>query len=58
MSVEIPVFEYKTRTADSNDIYSYGFAFTSADLDDAVSVLVRSSSGYAASWRRSKNPVS
>ena len=36
MSVEIPVFEYKTRTADSNDIYSYGFAFTSADLDDAV----------------------
>ena len=27
MSVEIPVFEYKTRTADSNDIYSYGFAF-------------------------------
>lgn len=36
MSVEIPVFEYKTRTADTNDIYSYGFAFTSADLDDAV----------------------
>ena len=36
MSVEIPVFEYKTRTADLNDIYSYGFAFTSADLDDAV----------------------
>ena len=27
MSVEIPVFEYKTRTADANDIYSYGFAF-------------------------------
>ncbi|MCI9405583.1 MAG: V-type ATP synthase subunit D [Oscillospiraceae bacterium] len=36
MSVEIPVFEYKTRTADLNDIYSYGFAFTSADLDGAV----------------------
>ncbi len=36
MSVEIPVFEYKTRTSDTNDIYSYGFAFTSADLDDAV----------------------
>ena len=28
MSVEIPVFEYKTRTADANNIYSYGFAFT------------------------------
>ncbi len=36
MSVEIPVFEYKTRTNDKNDIYSYGFAFTSSDLDDAV----------------------
>lgn len=36
MSVEIPVFEYKTRTSDPNDIYSYGFAFTSSDLDDAV----------------------
>ena len=39
MSVDIPVFEYKTRTADSNDIYSYGFAFTSSDLDDAVKSL-------------------
>jgi len=36
MSVEIPVFEYKTRTADPNDIYSYGYAFTSSDLDGAV----------------------
>ena len=36
MSVEIPEFSYKTRTADSNDIYPYGFAFTSSDLDDAV----------------------
>lgn len=39
MSVDIPVFEYKTRTADENDIYSYGFAFTSSDLDDAVKSL-------------------
>lgn len=39
MSVGIPVFETKTRTSDSNDIYSYGFAFTSADLDDAVKSL-------------------
>lgn len=36
MSVDIPVFDYETRTPDPNDIYSYGFAFTSADLDDAV----------------------
>lgn len=39
MSVEIPVFEYKTRTADAADIYSYGFAFTSSDLDGAVKSL-------------------
>ena len=39
MSVNIPVFEYRTRTADPNDIYSYGFAFTSGDLDDAVRSL-------------------
>ncbi len=36
MSVDIPVFKYKTRTPDVNDIYSYGYALTSADLDDAV----------------------
>mgnify|MGYP000956165726 CR=1 FL=1 len=39
MSVEIPVFHYKTRTSDANDIFSYGFAFTSGDLDDAVKSL-------------------
>lgn len=36
MSVDIPVFNYQTRTASENDIYSYGFAFTSSDLDAAV----------------------
>ena len=39
MSVDIPVFKTSTRTADANDIYSYGFAFTSGDLDDAVRSL-------------------
>lgn len=39
MSVDIPVFEYQTKTADENDIYPYGFAFTSSDLDDAVKSL-------------------
>ncbi|MCR4891050.1 MAG: V-type ATP synthase subunit D [Lachnospiraceae bacterium] len=39
MSVDIPVFTYKTRTSDANDIYSYGLAFTSSDLDDAVKSL-------------------
>lgn len=39
MSVEIPVFDTKMKTNDENDIYSYGFAFTSSDLDDAVKSL-------------------
>ncbi|MBR3941057.1 MAG: V-type ATP synthase subunit D [Bacteroidaceae bacterium] len=39
MSVDIPVFKYSTRTADPNDIYCYGFAFTSSDLDGAVKSL-------------------
>ncbi len=39
MSVEIPQFTYKTRTSDPNDIYSYGYAFTSGDLDRAVKSL-------------------
>jgi len=39
MSVEIPRFEYKTRAPGENDIYSYGFAFTSSDLDFAVKSL-------------------
>lgn len=36
MSVEIPSFVFKTRTNDINDIYSYGYAYTSSDLDIAV----------------------
>lgn len=39
MSVEIPTFAYKTRTPDANDIYCYGYAFTSSDLDGAVKSL-------------------
>ena len=39
MSVDVPVMTTKTRTDDPNDIYSYGFAFTSGDLDDAVKSL-------------------
>jgi V/A-type H+-transporting ATPase subunit D len=36
MSVLIPVFDVNLRTANENDIYSYGFALTPGELDDAV----------------------
>ena len=39
MSVYIPVFNPKYRTGDADDIYSYGTAFTSVDLDGAISAL-------------------
>ena len=39
MSVYIPEFKTKFRSGDTNDIYSYGMAFTSIDLDGAVSAL-------------------
>ena len=39
MSVDIPEFEYNTKTSDENDIFPYGYAFTSSDLDDAVKSL-------------------
>ncbi len=39
MGVEVPKFNYTTRTANQNDIYSYGLAFTSPTLDDVVKSL-------------------
>ena len=39
MSVNVPVYEYHTRTDDQSDIFPYGFAATSGELDDAVEAL-------------------
>ncbi len=39
MSVDIPVYSIKTRTSEQSDIFSYGFASTSFELDDAVEGL-------------------
>lgn len=39
MSVHIPVYKTQFKTADSGDIYPYGYAFTSGDLDVAVKAL-------------------
>ena len=39
MSVDIPVFDIQMRSANENDAYSYGFAYTSGDLDEATQNL-------------------
>lgn len=41
MSVNTPVYDFKTKTADTGDIYPYGFAQTSGELDDALAILAR-----------------
>ena len=39
MSVEVPTFTFHTRTPQESDMFPYGFAFTSGDLDDAIRSL-------------------
>ena len=39
MSVDVPKFKTKTKSQNSSDIYSYGYAFTGYDLDKSVSLL-------------------
>ena len=41
MSVNVPIYEYRTKSGDDGDIYPYGFAQTSGDLDDALESLSR-----------------
>ncbi len=39
MSVNVPVYDFQTRTKSDADIYPYGFAATSGELDAAVDAL-------------------
>jgi V/A-type H+-transporting ATPase subunit D len=39
MSVNVPTYHYRTRTQDTGDIFPYGFANTSGELDAAVAAL-------------------
>ncbi|NLY70105.1 MAG: V-type ATP synthase subunit D [Clostridiales bacterium] len=39
MSVDVPVFNFETETDDESDIYPYGFATTSGELDSTISRL-------------------
>ena len=39
MSVNVPVYQFQTKTKSDSDIYPYGFAATSGELDTAVDAL-------------------
>ncbi|MCL2437162.1 MAG: V-type ATP synthase subunit D [Clostridiales bacterium] len=39
MSVEVPVLDFRYKNADSSDIYPYGFANTSGELDGSIKNL-------------------
>ena len=39
MSVNVPVYDFRTKSADTGDIYPYGLAQTSGELDDAMTAL-------------------
>ena len=39
MSVNVPVYDFQTKTKSESDIYPYGFAATSGELDAAVEAL-------------------
>ena len=39
MSVNVPVYDFQTQTRSDSDIYPYGFAATSGELDTAVDAL-------------------
>lgn len=39
MSVDVPVYHFKTKSGEAGQVYPYGFAATSGELDDAVQAL-------------------
>lgn len=41
MSVNVPRYAFKTKSQDPSEIYSYGFAQTSGELDDALGALAK-----------------
>ncbi len=55
MSVNVPVYDFQTRNSDPSEIFPYGFAQTSGELDDALEKLAEVFKDML-SLRRSKRP--
>ena len=59
MSVDVPVYDvHHQNQSDQADIYPYGFAATSGELDDAVDATGRDCCRICCGWRRWKKPPS
>ena len=41
MSVNVPQYSFRTKNDDPSEIYPYGFAQTSGELDDALAIMAR-----------------
>ena len=41
MSVNVPIYDFKTKNDDPSEIYPYGFAQTSGELDDALEKMAK-----------------
>ena len=41
MSVDVPQYQFRTSSQDPGEVYPYGFAQTSGELDDAVDAMAR-----------------
>jgi len=45
MSVNVPLYSFKTKSESTSEIFPYGFAATSGELDDAVKALAEAFEG-------------
>lgn len=52
MSVNVPIYDFETKTDDHSEIYPYGFAQTSGELDDALDKLAKVFQDMLQSLRR------
>ena len=57
MSVNVPIYDFHTKTQSSADIYPYGFAGTTGELDSAVEALQKSAQLMAEEIEKTRRRV-
>ena len=56
MSVNVPQYSFKTKNNDPSEIYPYGFAQTSGELDDALSQMAKDLKPASPKPQQNENP--